>query len=157
MVPAEIATNHNALPRPLAERGSASSTFAAIAVAALVISAIPIGALAEGESISSDESLNASVQRYRVPASERGTWHNPYIPATRARAAGEQEEPSGDALLMRSVAVHTRALLDRGGRDPVISVTSNTASDSLVEVQRGEGVTTVDAAAAASRGAAVRG
>ncbi len=141
MVPAEIVTKHNALSRLLAERRMVS-TFAAIAVAALVISAIPIGALAEGESISSDESLNASVQRYRVPASERGTWHNPYIPATRARAAGEQEEPSGDALLMRSVAVHTRALLDRGGRDPVIS---------------GEGVTTVDAGATASCGAAVPG
>ena len=54
MVPAEIATNHNALPRFLAERRTAS-TFAVIAVASLAISAIPIGAFAEGESISSDD------------------------------------------------------------------------------------------------------
>ena len=155
MVPAEIATNHNALPRLLAERRSAS-TFAVIAVASLVISAIPIGAFAEGESISSDESLNASVQRYRNPASERG--RNPYVPETRARAVGEQEELSGDALLMRSVAVYTRALLDRGGwENPFVSATSNAASDSLVEVHSGEGVTTVDPVAAASRSAAVRG
>ena len=157
MVPTEIATNHNALPRLLAERRSAS-TFAVIAVASLVISAIPIGAFAEGESISNDESLNASVQRYRNPASERGTWRNPYVPETRARAAGEQEELSGDALLMRSVAVYTRALLDRGGwENPSLSATPNAASDSIVEVHSGEGVTTVDAVAAASRGAAVRG
>ena len=158
MVPAEIATNHNALPRLLAERRSAS-TFAVVAVASLVISAIPIGAFAEGESISSDESLNASVQRYRNPASERG--RNPYVPETRARAAGEQEELSGDALLMRSVAVYTRALLDRGGwENPFVSATSNAASDSsdsIVEVHSGKGVTTVDAVAALSRGAAVRG
>jgi len=157
MVPAEIVTNHNALPRLPSERRSAS-TFAVIAVASLAISAIPIGALAEGESISSDESLNASVQQYRDPASERGTWHNPYIPETRARAAGEQEELSGDALLMRSVAVYTRALLDGGGwENPFVSATSNAASDSLVEVHRGEGVTTVDAGATASCGAAVPG
>jgi ketosteroid isomerase-like protein len=157
MISAEIATNHNALPRLLAERRSAS-TFAVIAVASLVISAIPIGAFAEGESISSDESLNASVQRYRNPASERGMWRNPYVPETRARAAGEQEDLSGDALLMRSVAVYTRALLDRGGwENPFVSPTSNAASDSLVEVHSGEGVTTVDPVAAASRGAAVRG
>jgi ketosteroid isomerase-like protein len=157
MVSAEIATNPNALPRLLAERRSASS-FAVIAVASLVISAIPVGAFAEGESISNDESLNASVQRYRNPASERGTWRNPCIPETRARAAGELEKPSGDVLLMRSVAVYTRALLDRGGwENPFVSGTSNAAGDSLVEVHGGEGVTTVDAVAAASRGAAVPG
>jgi hypothetical protein len=59
------------------------------AVAALVLSATPIGALAEGGSISSDESLNASVQQYRNPAVERATWPDPYVPETRARAAGE--------------------------------------------------------------------
>ena len=160
MAPAEIATNHNALPRLLAERRSAS-TFAVIAVVSLVISAMPIRAFAEGESISSDESLNASVQRYRNPASERETWRNPYVSKMRASAAGEQEELSGDALLMRSVAVYTRALLDRGGwENPFVSATSNAASDSsdsIVEVHSGKGVTTVDAVAAASRGAAVRG
>ena len=128
------------------------------AVAALVVSAMPIGAFAEGESISSDDSLNASVQRYRNPPSERGTWRNPDVPETPAPAADEQEELSGDALLMRSVAVYTRALLDRGGWEiPFVSATSNATSDSLVEVHSGEGVTTVDAVAAASRGAAVRG
>lgn len=157
MVPAEIAKNHNALPRFLAERRTAS-TVAVIAVASLVISAMPIRAFAEGESISNDESLNASVRRYRSPASERGTWRNPYVPERRARAAGEMEELSGDALLMRSVAVYTRALLDRGGwENPFVSAASNAASDPLVEVHSGEGVTTVDPVAAASRSAAVRG
>jgi hypothetical protein len=156
MVPAEIVTNHNVLPRLLAERRSAS-TCAVIAVASLFLSAIPIGAFAEGESISGDESLNASVRRYRNPASERGTWRNPYVPETRARAAGEQEGLSGDELLMRSVAVYTRALLDRGGwENPFVSATSNAASDPLVEVHGGEGVTTVDPVAAASRSAAAR-
>ncbi|MFL5419563.1 MAG: hypothetical protein ACJ79Y_02205 [Myxococcales bacterium] len=122
MAPAETVTNQNALPRHLSGRRSAS-TFAAIAVASVAAAAIPIGALAEGESISSDESFNASVQQYRVPASERGTWHNPYVPEARALAAGER--------------------------------TPNAASDSLVEVHSGEGVTTVEAVAAASRGAAV--
>jgi len=124
MVPAEIVTKHDALPRPLSERRSAS-TFAVIAVASLAAAAIPIGAIAEGESISSDESLNASVQQYRVPASERGAWHNPYVSETRARAAGER--------------------------------TPNATSDSFVEVHSAEGVTTVDAVAAASRSAAVPG
>jgi hypothetical protein len=157
MGPAKIATNHNVLPRLHGERRTPPS-FAVIAVASLVISAIPIGAFAEGESISNDESLNASVQRYRNLASERGTWRNPYVLETRARAAGEQEELSGDALLMRSVAVYTRALLDRGGwENPFVSATSNAASDSNVEVHSGEGVTPVDPVAAASRGAAIRG
>jgi hypothetical protein len=125
MVTAEI-TNSNALPRLLAERRSAS-TVAVIGVASLVIAAMPIGALAEEGSISSDESLNASVQQYRNPASGLGTWRNPYISQTRASAAGEQEELSGDASRMRPV------------------------------VHGGEGVTTVDAVAAAPRTAAVRG
>ena len=87
MAPAEIVTYHDALHRRLSERPTLSTL---IAVASLVISAMPIGALAEGGSISSDESLNASVQQYRDLASERGTWHNPYVSDTRARAAGER-------------------------------------------------------------------
>jgi hypothetical protein len=157
MAPAEIVTNHDALPRLPSERRS-TSTFAVIAAASLAVSVTPIGALAEGESISSDASLNASVQQYRDPAYERGTWHNPYLAETRARQAREQEGVSGDALLMRSVAVYTRALLDgRGWENPFVSATSNAASGSLVAAQSGEGVTTADAVAAGSRGAAVAG
>lgn len=54
------------------------------AVGALVISAMPIGAFAEEASISSDASLNASVQRYRNLSSEREAWPNPYVSETRA-------------------------------------------------------------------------
>jgi hypothetical protein len=54
------------------------------AVASLVVAAVPIGASAEEASISSDESLNASVQRYRILASEREAWRNPYVSETRA-------------------------------------------------------------------------
>jgi hypothetical protein len=153
MVPAEIVTNHDPLPPVLLSERRAASTCALVAVASLVVSAIPIGARAEGESISSDESLNASVQRYRDPASERG--RTAYVSETRASAAGAQEEPSGDALLMRSVAVYTRAVLDRGGWEiPTVFATPNAASDSLVEAHSGEGVTTVAAVAAAPRSAA---
>ena len=91
------------------------------AVAALVISAMPIGAFAEGESISSDESLNASVQRYRNPASERG--RNPYVPETRARAdaavPGSATDPKCSTLTERD-----RAVVARLPRDLVEDVTA---------------------------------
>jgi hypothetical protein len=69
-----------------------------------------------------------------------------------------EEELSGDALLMRSVTIYTRALLDRGGWEtPFVPATSSLVSGSLVELHSGQRVTAVDAVAAAPRGAAVRG
>jgi hypothetical protein len=111
MAPAEIVRNHNALPRLLAERRTAS-TFAVIAVASLVISAIPVGALAEGESISSDESLNASVQRYTRALLDRGGWEDPFVSAT-SNAASDSlvEVPSGEgATTVGAVAADSRGL-----------------------------------------------
>jgi hypothetical protein len=122
MVPAELATNHHALPR------RSPSTLALIAVASLAVSAIPFRALAEAGAISSDESLNASVQQYRVPASERGTGQNPDLSQTRASAAGEQEalavpgsatEPRCSTLMERD-----RAVVARLPRDLVEDVTA---------------------------------
>ncbi|MFL5248055.1 MAG: hypothetical protein ACJ79V_09535 [Myxococcales bacterium] len=127
MVPAETVTNQNALPLPLSEHRS-RSTFAVIAVASLAAAAMPIGALAEAESISSDESLNASVQQYRVPASERGTWHNPYLSETRALAAGEQgggrENPSPTHPRCSTLTERDRAVVARLPRDLVEDVTA---------------------------------
>jgi hypothetical protein len=120
MVPAETAQNPNALSPLLAGRRTAS-TFALSAVASLLISAIPIGALAEG--VSSDESLNASVQQYRNSSSGRGTWHNPYVPQTQARADAAAAGSATDARCSTLTALD-RAVVARFPRDLVEHVTA---------------------------------
>jgi ketosteroid isomerase-like protein len=124
MAPAQIATNHDAPRRLLAERRTASA-FAIIAVASLVVSAIPVRAFAEGESMDAAEtasrgaavpgSAQIEVMRRRIAATNSkdfAAWEALHAPGACRTKPEVQGSLCGRAAMRAALEALTAAFPD---------------------------------------------
>jgi hypothetical protein len=90
-------------------------TLTYVALAAVSLAVLP----SVSRAVSDGPSLDASMQEYQRPISDRGAWRNPYVPDASTAEAGTLAggTESGGQLVARIVAQYTRAALDRGGWD----------------------------------------